>query len=492
MSLHHILNEGSISLKRAIVDEVVRSGLVPFTRVVFEIVAPGERLHLNWHVHAIAHALEQVRQRKLKRLIITVPPRHLKSVLSSVAFPAFVLGHNPATKILCASYSAELAIKHNNDFRAVMRSECYRRQFPGTQISSEKNNELELMTTKRGGRFATSVGGTVTGRGGNIIILDDPMKPDDGLSEALRQRAIDWYQQTLLSRLNSKREDAIIVVMQRIHVDDLVGILLEAGGWHHLDLPAIADCDQDIPIGYGEVHRFAAGDVLDPVREPREVLDAMKASMGSMAFSAQYLQRPIPAEGNLIRREWLRYYQIAPQPAPEDLIVISLDTAMKPTEIADYSVGTVWMMKKETYYLLDLVRGRFDYPTLRREVLQLKQRWPDATILIEDKGSGTSLIQDLRYQNISVIDIKAETDKVTRLCATQALFEAGSVLFPQEAPWLQDLVIELMAFPKYRHDDQVDSMSQGLTWMRRRPKPEEDGELGMPISVPNYPRWDRY
>ena len=175
------------------------------------------------------------------------------------------------------------------------------------------------------------------------------MKPDDGLSEARRQGAIDWYQQTLLSRLNSKREDAIIVVMQRIHVDDLVGILLEEGGWHHLDLPAIADCDQDIPIGYGEVHRFAAGDVLDPVREPREVLDAMKASMGSMAFSAQYLQRPIPAEGNLIRREWLRYYQIAPQPAPEDLIVISLDTAMKATEIADYSVGTVWLMKKEKH-----------------------------------------------------------------------------------------------------------------------------------------------
>jgi hypothetical protein len=391
MNLHPLFDQ-SVALKRAIVDEVARNDFVSFARLAFEIVVPGERLHMNWHVHAIAHALEQVRLGNIKRLIITVPPRHLKSLLGSVFFPAYVLGHRPNTKILCASYSGDLAIKHANDCRAVMRWERYRRLFPETRISVEKNTELELMTTSRGGRYATSVGGTVTGRGGNIIILDDPMKPDDGLSDALRQRAIDWFQQTLLSRLNAKRDDAIIVIMQRIHVDDLVGVLLEQGGWYHLDLPAIADCDQDIPIGYGKIHRFAAGDVLDPIREPREVLDQMKASMGSMAFSAQYLQRPIPAEGNLIRREWLRYYTVAPQAASEDLVVISLDTAMKATEIADYSVGTVWLMKGETYYLLDLVRGRFDCPTLRRQVLQLKQRWPDATILIEDKGSGTSLM----------------------------------------------------------------------------------------------------
>ena len=491
MSLHQLFDQSSVALKRAIVDEVARNDLVSFTHLVFETVVPGERLHLNWHVRAIAHALEQVRLGKIKRLIITVPPRHLKSLTGSVAFPAFVLGHKPNTKILCASYSADLAIKHANDFRAVMRSERYRRLFPETRISVEKNTELELMTTSRGGRFATSVGGTVTGRGGNIIILDDPMKPDDGLSDALRQRAIDWFQQTLLSRLNAKRDDAIIVIMQRIHVDDLVGVLLEQGGWHHLDLPAIADCDQDIPIGYGKIHRFAAGDVLDPIREPREVLDEMKASMGSMAFSAQYLQRPIPAEGNLIRRAWLQFYEVAPQPASNDEIVISVDTAMKADEIADYSVATVWLMKKEKYYLLDLIRGRFDYPALKKQVLQLKQRWLGATFLIEDKGSGTSLIQELRYENLSVIGIKPEGDKTTRLYSTQALFEAGSVLFPREAPWVQDLILELLAFPKYRHDDQVDSISQALIWMRHRAWLQQDGDLGMPISVPKYEWWDR-
>ena len=490
MNLHHLFDQSSVALKRAIVDEVARNDLVSFTQLAFETVVPGELLHLNWHLRAMAYALEQVRQGKIKRLIITVPPRHLKSLMGSVAFPAFVLGHKPNTKILCASYSAELAIKHANDFRAVMRSARYRRLFPHCQISPEKNTELELMTTSRGGRFATSVGGTVTGRGGNIIILDDPMKPDDALSEVRRQSVIDWFRLTLLSRLNAKLDDAIVVIMQRIHDQDLVGVLLEEGGWHHLNLPAIADRDLDIPIGEGKTHRFAAGDVLDAVRKPRHVLDQMKASMGSMAFSAQFLQRPIPAEGNLIKRAWLQFYQVAPEPTSNDQIVISIDTAMKADEIADYSVATVWLMKKEKYYLLDLIRGRFDYPALKKQVLRLKQRWLGATILIEDKGSGTSLIQDLRYENLSVIGIKPEGDKTTRLYSTQAIFEAGSALFPREAPWLQDMIHELLAFPKYRHDDQVDSISQALIWMRRRAWSAQDGDLGMPIVVPKDPTWE--
>ena len=443
-------------------DVELRTNLVSFIRIVFETVVPGEALHLNWHIRAMAHVLEQVRLGHIRRLIITVPPRHLKSIVSSVAFPAFLLGQDPTRKVVCASYSADLATKHANDCRAVMRSDRYRRLFPGTRISPEKNTELEFMTTKRGGRFATSVGGTLTGRGGNLIILDDPMKPDDAMSEPLRRRAIDWFRTTLMSRLNLKGEDAIIVVMQRIHVDDLVGVLLEEAGWHHLDLPAISDCDQVIPLGKGETHRFAAGDVIDPMREPRKVLDELKAAMGVMAFSAQYLQRPVPAEGNLIRREWLRFYDQAPRQETGDLIVISVDTAMKATEISDYSVGTVWLVKGETCYLMELVRGRFEYPSLKTAVLGLRRRWPEATVLIEDKGSGTSLIQDLRTENMAVIGIEPDGDKVTRLYASQPRFEAGVRFFPREAPWLSELIVELMGFPHYRHDDQVNSISQAL------------------------------
>ena len=279
----------SPAIRRAVADELLRRELVAFVRRTFETVVPGEELHLNWHIRAMAHVLERVRRGKIKRLIITVPPRHLKSITASVAFPAFVLGHDPTKKFVCLSYSGDLAVKHAADFRAVVNASWYRRIFPAMRISSEKNTEFETVTTRRGGRLATSVGGTLTGRGGNIFILDDPMNPKQAMSESSRKSAVQWFQNTLLSRLNLKGEDVIIVVMQRLHVDDLVGVLLEQGGWHHLNLPAIADGPEVVPIGHGKVHRREVDDVLDPVREPRHVLEELKARMGLMDFSAQYL-----------------------------------------------------------------------------------------------------------------------------------------------------------------------------------------------------------
>ena len=404
----------SPAARRALVDECMRQDLVAFIRRTFETVVPGESLHLNWHIRAMAHALEQVRSGLVKRLIITVPPRHLKSITTSVAFPAYVLGHDPSKKFVCVSYSNELSIKHANDCRTVMKSDWYRGIFPRTRISPDKDTETEMLTTMRGGRLATSVGGTLTGRGGNIIILDDPMNPKQAMSEASRTSTIQWFRTTLLSRLNLKGEDAIIIVMQRLHVDDLVGILLEEGGWDHLDIPAIADGPQKIPMGLKTFYRRHEGDVLDSIREPMDVLISMKASMGTMDFSAQYLQRPIPAEGNLIKREWLKYYQVPPDRQPKDMIVISWDTAMKSTELADYSVGTVWHVQGNKFFLLDLIRGHYDYPELKRAVLNAKNRWPSSHMLVEDKGSGTSLIQDLRRDGVPVISIRPEGDKVSR------------------------------------------------------------------------------
>ncbi len=456
------------AVRLALADEMMRIDFTAFVRRTFEVVAPGEELMFNWHIRAMAYALQRVMHGEVTRLIITVPPRYLKSTLASVALPAFILGHDPTRKIVCASYSQDLATKHHNDCRTVMSSSWYRRIFPATSISSEKNTESELLTTRRGGRLATSVGGTLTGRGGNLFIFDDPMKPEEAMSEASRNRVVQWFRTTALSRLNMKVEDAIVVVMQRLHVDDLAGVLLEAGGWEHLNLPAIAEEFQDIPIGPDEIYRRMPGDVLHPEREPRWVLDNMKASMGIMAFSAQYLQCPIPAEGNMIKREWLCFYDRPPEEKAVNRIIISWDTAMKATELANYSVGTVWSVQGDHFYLLDLIRGRFDYPELRRAVRNAKDRWPRATILIEDKGSGISLIQELRKEGVSVIAIRPDMDKVTRLYTTQPKFESRSVFLPQYAPWLSDLIAELLAFPNGRHDDQVDSISQALNWETRR------------------------
>jgi predicted phage terminase large subunit-like protein len=453
--------------QREVVDELMRRDLVAFVRRSFETVVPGESLRLNWHIHAMAHALEQVRRGKIKRLIITIPPRHLKSITTSVAFPAFLLGHDPSAKIICVSYSSDLAIKHARDCKAVMTSRWYRRIFPGMRIS-EKNTELETVTNQRGYRLATSPGGTLTGLGGNYIILDDPMNPKQAMSKLQRKSVIQWFGNTLLSRLNDKSQDVIIVVMQRLHVGDLVGALLEQGGWYHLDLPAIADAVEKVPIGPNRFHRRKAGDLLHPALEPAHILEEIKARMGTMDFSAQYLQRPIPAEGNLIRREWIKLYRALPEKKPGDYMVISWDTAMKPTEISDYSVGTVWLVQGDNCYLIDLVRDRFDFIELKRAVMHQRGRSPDAHILIEDKGSGTSLIQELRREQVNTIPITPDIDKVTRLYATQPRFESGSVHFPENVSWLDDLIGELLGFPEGRYDDQVDSISQALAWIEKR------------------------
>jgi predicted phage terminase large subunit-like protein len=477
------LSEGA---KLAAADRLIRQDLGSFLRVAFETIVPGEELHLNWHLKAIAHALEKVMRGETKRLLITMPPRSLKSIFASVALPAFMLGHDPSKKIICASYSGELAEKHAIDFRNLMKSPFYRRVFPQTLISRDKDTATEVLTTKRGGRYATSVGGTLTGRGGNVLIIDDPMNPKQAMSETHRKNVIDWYRQTAYSRLDQKGEDAIIVVMQRLHVDDLVGVLLDEGGWEHLDLPAIADRDEAIPLGNGRVHRRRPGDVIDKVREPKPVLNEIKRTLGSLTFSSQYLQRPQPFEGVIIKREWLQTWYSLPPDVFGDT-VISWDTAMSADRSADYSVGTVWKIHNDSHYLLDVIRGQYNFPQLKRAVLACRQRYPGAGLLIEDTGSGTSLIQELRCEQISVIKIKPVGDKQTRLYGNSALFERGGVLFPEKAPWLDELIAELLAFPNVRNDDQVDSISQALTWSRTRPKPVLCGPIIIYRS--DYDRW---
>jgi len=215
--------------RQNLIDAISRVDFYSFVQRIFPIVSAGSPFLPNWHVEAITYALTRIMRGDIKRLIITVPPRSLKSICATVALPAFVLGQDPTRRIIGVSYSEGLARKHANDFRAVIRSPLYRRLFPVTRISAAKNTELEVMTTARGFRYATSVGGTLTGRGGNLLILDDPLNALDAHSERARESLKQWYANTLLSRLDNKADDAIIVVTQRLHVDDLVGHLLEQG-----------------------------------------------------------------------------------------------------------------------------------------------------------------------------------------------------------------------------------------------------------------------
>jgi predicted phage terminase large subunit-like protein len=451
---------------QVVFDSILRSDFTAFIQKAFATVSPGDGFSPNWHIEAMAHELTMLMRGENRRLIITIPPRHLKSICTSVALPAFILGHDPTRKIICVSYSQELAVKHANDCRTIMNSDWYRRLFPGTKVDPSKNTETEVMTTERGFRLCTSVGGTLTGRGGNVIVIDDPIKPAEAMSDTTRERLLHWYSTTLLSRLDDKEHDSIILVMQRLHEGDLAGHLLEQGGWKHLNLPAIAEIEQRVEIGPGLYHTRKIGDLLHPARESEAVLDDMKIQMGSATFSAQYQQSPIPAGGNMVDWKWFNWFDLDGSVTIDD-IVVSWDTAMKPTELANYSVGTVWGIRGGLYYLIDVIRVRLDYPNLRRKVIEVNGRWQNPTILIEDAGSGTSLLQDLYDLDIPAIAIKPEGDKVLRMSAQTAKIEAGAVHLPRHAPWLDDLRSELLAFPNGRHDDQVDSISQALNWISR-------------------------
>ena len=406
-------------------------------------------------------------------MIIEVPPRSLKSVLGSVLFPAFALGRDPTTKIICASYSQDLAIKHGNDTRVVMRSERYRRLFPKSVIGQGKDSETEFHTASRGYRYATSPGGTLTGRGAQMLILDDIMSASDAASDARRGSIVRWYSTTAFSRLNDKRTGAIVVITQRLHIDDLPGVLREQGDFEVLSLPAIAPVDQPVPLGGGAVHRFALGDVLHPERESSTTLDEIRRALGTYAFSAQYLQQPIPVEGGLIKWEWLIPYE-GPPPAFNIKIVQSWDTAISEGENADWTVCTTWVVDGANYYLVDLARGRWSFPEQCRKVVELARKFRASTILIEDAMTGTSLIQHLRALATPgvpmPIAIKPVGSKVERFNAETPAIEARHVHRPAAAPWLEDLRRELAQFPNGRHDDQVDSISQFLNYIRTRPQ----------------------
>jgi predicted phage terminase large subunit-like protein len=449
-----------LSPSMALVNAACRTDFVSFVRKVFHVLNPSARFDMNWHICAIAHALEQVRLGKIKRLIINVPPRSLKSIMSSVAFPAYVLGHDPTKRLMVASYSADLATKFGNDFRTVVNSAEYRAIFPAMRISAMKNTQSEVVTTLNGFRLAISVDGTLTGRGGDAIIIDDPIGALAALSPKSRDHVVDWYINALLSRLDNPQNGAIVLVMQRLHADDLAGALLRSSDeWTVLSLPAIAEQDEQIPIGNGQIHFRHAGDVLHPERASREHLESRRAELGAETFAAQYQQQPVPPGGAMIKRASVRRYDQLPK---SGRIIQSWDVAHKQGEENDYSVCTTWLIHDQKYYLIDLLRGRFVFPTLRRKVSEQATLHKASQVLIEDAGFGTALIQELKMAHFSVIPVKPEYDKKIRMEIQSGKFENGQVFFPKEAPWLRDLEDELFAFPNGRHDDQVDSISQAL------------------------------
>jgi predicted phage terminase large subunit-like protein len=450
---------------------IVRSDFYTFIDRTFRELNPQAPFLHNWHVELIASELERCRRGENRRLIINVPPRSLKSHCATVAFPAFLFGHDPAAQIICASYGQDLANKHALDCRTLMTSAWYQELF-NTRLSSNRQALQEFTTTLNGFRLATSVGGVLTGRGADFIIIDDPLKPEEALSGTQRTAVNDWFDHTLYSRLNDKRTGCIIIIMQRLHEDDLVGHVLGQEDWKLLRLPAVAE-DEELhtiqsPLGTRTVRR-SEGDVLHSDREPLELLTKMRRTLGEYNFAGQYQQAPAPLGGGMVKASWFKTYLTCDLPVKFDLIFQSWDTANKATELSDFSVCTTWGVKEKDLYLLDVLREKLEYPDLKRAVAGESGRHQPRNILIEDRASGTQLIQELRQAGVHAVTSydPQGLDKIMRLHSVTSTIENGFVRLPEKAEWLASYLHELTTFPNGKHDDQTDSTSQALDWAKQ-------------------------
>jgi predicted phage terminase large subunit-like protein len=450
---------------KKLLDALLRQDFSSFIGKVFHTINPGAEYQANWHIELIADYLEAVRAGEIKRLIINMPPRALKSVCVNVAWPAWLLAQQPHTRIMAASYSSVLSIKHSLDCRLIVNSDWYKKLFPSTILSRKHNQKSKFLTTENGFRFATSVGGSATGEGGDVLIIDDPHNPTQINSLKIRNRAIEWFEQTFVTRLNDKNKGAIVLVMQRLHADDLSAHLLSSGGWELLKIPAIASEDIVYNIGQKQ-YKYNKGELLNAKRDQIKFLNNIEQEVGARNYAAQFLQEPLPVGFNLLNLEDISFYEKTPDQF--DYYVQSWDTAIKTSEKSDYSVGTCWGVVANKYYLISMIRKKMSYPELKVEMEKFADKFKPRHLLIEDKASGQSVIQDLKlsgYANIRAISPKL--DKVTRFASIVAIFQAEKVFLPRKSAYKRELLRELTTFPNAKNDDIVDSVSQFLNFSKQ-------------------------
>jgi phage uncharacterized protein (putative large terminase), C-terminal domain len=470
---------------------LLREDFKSFVEKVFNEVAANSVFQDNWHIDVICSELIKMMNGEQNKLIINIPPRSLKSIICSVALPAYILGKNPKASIICASYSDSLASKLALDTRKVIESDWYKEVFPLTRLSLSKKAINDFETTQGGGRYATSVEGTLTGRGANYLIVDDPIKPEDANSDLIREKVNNWYGSTLYSRLNDKKTGNVLIIMQRIHQNDFTGYLLETDkDFKLLKLPAIAEENEiwtvkNPIVGIDRVYTRKIGEALHPAREDIDMLSKTKSTVGNYTFASQYQQNPTSRGASLIRPEWLQKtfktdnYKLHHYCYPKihgkiKRIVMSWDTAMKAEQDNDYSACVVMARTDmNEYLLLEVYREKLEFPELLKkmksykEEIHIKYRYlygHEPKILVEEAGSGFSIIQALRKDfKIYAEAIRPEKDKATRLKGVSYLLETGRVFFPEDKPaWWKDFERELLAFPNSKYDDQCDAFSQAL------------------------------
>ncbi|GAC1516238.1 MAG: hypothetical protein NVS1B11_36340 [Terriglobales bacterium] len=386
------------------------------------------------------------------------------SLLIAVLWPAWIWTSDPQWRGMFGSYSTELAIRDSVRCRDLMQSQWYQETFtPGWKFSSDQNVKSYFTNTVKGLRIALGVTGRGTGYRAQAVICDDPIKADDAYSEASRLRAIRWWDGTMSSRLTDPRTGSKVIVMQRLHEDDLSGHVLRQGGYEHLCLPSEFEVGRQSVTSIGGDPRTTEGELLFPSLFPESVLRQARKDMGSAVYAGQHQQRPAPAEGGIIKRHWFKAYDNPP--ANGDTMIQSWDMSFKDSAGSDYVVGQIWARVGANYYLLEQVRERLDFPGTVVAFKRMCARWPKATAkYIEDKANGPAVIATLRNHISGIIAWNPKSSKEARIHSVSALFEAGNVYVPNPAhnAWVRDYIDELCTFPNGSHDDMVDATSMSL------------------------------
>lgn len=453
--------------------DLAEKSLSRFVIDAWEVLEPKNAYLHNWHIGLITEHLEAVSRGEQKRLIINIPPRYMKSLCVSVMWPVWSWIARPESRWIFASYSQSLATKHSVDRRQLIQSPYYQNRWGKLfSLTDDQNLKTEFMNTRRGHMIATSVGGTATGKGGDIIVVDDPHNPLEASSDVLRRKAIDFFDQTLTTRLDNKKDGAIVVVMQRLHEEDLTGHLLEQGDWTHLCVPALAESRTiyNFPVS-GKTKIYSDGEILFPKREDVADIERQKRALGSIAFAAQYQQRPTPSEGAIIQKSWFKFY--SETPARFDEIMQSWDMSFKDSENSDYVVGQVWGRVGANKYLLAQVRKKMAFPDTVRAFKLMTSQWQRGfRKLVEDKANGSAIISTLKDSIPGIIAVNPTESKLARLSAVCPQIEAGNVFLPDPKanPWVDAFIDEALRFPRGKHDDQVDAMTMALNDFQIRQK----------------------
>lgn len=449
---------------------MLRQNTHTFIAKTFKTVEPATYVP-NWHIDLISEYLDAIVAGEVTRVIFNVPPGYTKSISVNVGFSAKLMGVQPFRRILSASHSYQLSLKMSNKTRSVVQAPWYQATYPDMILKTDVENRQDLFsTTQNGYRQAVSVGGKITGGGGDVLMIDDPLDATDAaaVSGAAVRAANDWFNGTFYSRLRDKKKGIIIVIMQRLLDMDLTGMLQGQMNdkFEICKIPAIEDTPGGRLYTFGNFsyHRPEGEVLCDAIEGPKEMA-AAKERLGTFGFASQYQQEPAPKEGGLVKKEWFQYYDFERGLPTPVSIVQSWDTAVKADQIHDYSVCTTWYVAENGFYLVDVLRQRMEYPELKRSTIAQSEKWKPDLILIEDKASGQALIQELQTSTqLPIMPTMPVQDKITRLSVTTPKIEAGKVFLPKGKEWVDDYVKEMILFPNVLHDDQVDSTSQFLKW----------------------------